>query len=439
MNKKLRIFTCVLLTFLNLSSVGALTLYKNKLNSDAVYVVNKSTGTPIVEKNINKKRSPASITKIMTFIIVYEKCKDLNQKVKITQNVLDLVDPESSGCEFKDGDEFKIIDLLHAMLICSSGAAAIILANYLSGNIENFVNVMNEKAKSLGCTDTHFVNPDGLYNENQYMTAMDVYKMAKYAMEIPLLLNIVAKSEYSFFGDDRDPIITSNKMIDPKRGGEHYYPYVKGIKTGYLEEAGRCLVSYAEKGNSTYISVVMGGPILDENGNKIEKNMAMIDTKNIYIWAFENLKTIKLYPRDFPIAEVNLGLVWKQDKLLLSPKSDFYAALPLNAKKEDVTIKVYAPELVNAPINKGDIIGTANIFYQGQRFGDFDLVSTETFGKNYALIVLNALKKAISSPIFIIIFSLFTVCAIFYIFMIMRENKRRRKRAKVKKFPNLKT
>lgn len=439
MNKRLCVIILVLLTFMSFGSVDAVTFYEGDLKSDAVYVVNKDTGTAVVEKNINKKRSPASITKIMTFIVAYEKIKDISTtKVKVTQDVLDLVDPESSGCELKDGEEITALNLFHCMLICSSGDAAMVLANYAGGTVENFVSLMNEKAVSLGCSNTHFMNPDGFYNADQYVTAEDVYKITTYAMNIPGFLDIVAKSEYSFFGDERDPIITTNKMIDQKRGGEYYLSCVKGIKTGYLEEAGRCLVSYAEKNNSTYIAVVLGGPVTDENGNKIESNAAMIDTKNIYTWLFENLKTMKLYPKDFPVAEIGMGLVWNRDKLLLSPKLDFYSVLPREANKDDITIKVSVPGSVDAPINKDDVLGTADVFYKGQKIGTFDVVSSESFNKNYILVILRVCGQILSSPIFIILFSLLILFSVFYTLMMIRENKRRKRRNKVKRFPNMK-
>ncbi len=438
MNRKLYVGLFALLIFISLGSAKAAMFYEGSLSSDVVYVVNKNSGMSVIEKNINKKRSPASLTKIMTFIIAYEKSKDIDKtKVKATQDVLNMVDPESSGCKLKDGEELTVMDLFHCMLICSSGDAAMVLANYAGAGVENFVNLMNEKARLLGCNNTHFMNPDGFYNDNQYTTAEDIYKITSYAMNIPGFLSIVSKSEHSPFGDDRDPIITTNKMIDPKRGGEYYLPCVKGIKTGYLEEAGRCLVSYAEKNNSTYICVVMGGPVADEQGNKIEQNMAMIDTKNIYTWVFENLKTIKLYPKDFPIAEVGLNFVWKHDKLLLSPKLDFYSVLPAQAKKEDVTIKVSAPDSVDAPVQKGNVVGSADVFYKDQKIGTFDVVSSETFGKNYILVFTKACKKILFSPVFIFLFSLFLLFVVLYIFMMIRHNKRRKRRNKIKRFPSL--
>lgn len=437
MNKKIFIALVAIFMFLNIFSVNAAMLYDEPLNSAAVYVVNKATGMSIIEKNIHEKRSPASLTKMMTYIVACENCKDAEKiKVKVRKDVLDLVDPESSGVKLKEGEEITLYNLFNCMLICSSGDAAMVIADYIGeGNINNFVDKMNQKAQELGCTDTHFENPDGFYNENQYSTAEDIYKIARFAMEFPGFMNIVSRSECNVFGDERDPIITTNKMIDLKRGGEYYCQYVKGIKTGYLQEAGRCLASYAQKGENAYISVVMGGPTVDENGLKIEKNMAMVDTKNIYNWAFENLKTFKLYPKDFPVAEIGLKYVWKHDKLLLVPDMDFSINLPVKAKKEDISLKIDAPDSVEAPVNKGDILGKAEVFYLGQKVGEFNVVSDSTFKKSYILMILKNCEYVVKSPVFIVLVIISIAFLAIYVMIAIRENKKRRRRNKVKKFP----
>ncbi len=436
MKKKIFLIVMFVFTFFGFYNVKAIMLYNKELNSESVYVLDKNTEMPIIEKNIKQRRSPASLTKIMTFIVAYENAKDINKdKVAVKQSVLDRVDPESSGVKLKAGEEVAFIDLLKCMLVSSSGYAAMVIADYCGGeSVENFVNLMNSKAESLGCENTHFVNPDGTYDEGQYSTAEDIYKITRYAMKNPVFLNIVSTAECNIFGDERDPVITTNKMMDPKRGGEYYYPYVKGIKTGYLSEAGRCLVSYAEKGENSYVSVVMGGPDIDYKGNKTEKNMAMIDTKNIYMWAFENLKTIKMYDSKFPVSEINLGLVWKHDKLLLTPESDFFAFLPANFDKNDVTIKTHTPESIDAPIHKGDVVGSAEVFYKGEKIGSFNLVSSETFKKNYFLVIFRFIKNIVASPLFIIIFTLLLAFCVLYIIMAFRANKRRKRRSKIKRF-----
>ena len=432
------LFGCFFI-FSNMFTIFAANFYQDELNCDSIYVVGKESNMAVVEKNIDKKRSPASLTKIMTYLVSKEIIKDINnEKVTVKKEILDKVDPESSGCVLKEGEEFTPCELFHGMLISSSGYAAMVLADYAGNGIENFVNLMNEKARYLGCENTNFANPDGIYNEAQYTTARDMYLITREAMKDPLFLDIVNKIEYNMFGDGRDPIITTNKMIDKKRGGEYYLSYVKGIKTGYVDEAGRCLISYAEKDNNTYITVAMGGPTKDENGNYIDKNMAMVDTKNIYLWAFQNLKKVKLFPSNFPVKEIKLGLVKSSDQLLLSPQSDFYLDLPTGVSKDDISINFDVPESIDAPIEAGKILGKAYVFYKDERVGSFNLISTQTFKKNYFLLILRWLDSIFLSPIFMFLVVILGVFVILYIRVCFVKYKSKKRRNKIKNFKKYK-
>ncbi|MGN1043626.1 MAG: D-alanyl-D-alanine carboxypeptidase family protein [Acutalibacteraceae bacterium] len=439
MKKLFILLFCCLWTFSTVFYGFAANFYQEALNCDSIYVVGKESNMAVVEKNVDKKRSPASLTKIMTYLIAKEIINDINnEKIIVKKDILDKVDPESSGSVLKEGEEFTPCELFHCMLICSSGYAAMVLADYAGNGIENFVVLMNEKAKYLGCENTNFVNPDGIYNQNQYTTARDMYLITREAMKDPLFLDIVNKTEYNMFGDARDPIITTNKMIDKKRGGEYYLPYVKGIKTGYVEEAGRCLVSYAEKDNSSYVIIAMGGPTKDENGNYIDKNMAMIDSKNIYLWAFQNLKSVKLYPANFPVKEIKLELAKNSDKLLLSPQSDFIINLPSNISKEDISLDCDVPNSVDAPIEAGKILGKAYVYYKGDQIGSFNLISTQTFKKNYFLVIVRWLDSIFSSPIFMFLVVILVVFMILYIRVCFVRYKNKKRRSKIKNFKKYK-
>ena len=146
--KYLKLFFCVVLSsILCVSGIFAISFYNEPLNSESVYVVNENTGLPIIEKNIHQKRSPASLTKIMTFIVAYENVQNIaDTRVKVSQEVLDLVDPDSSGVHLKAGEEISVLDLMHCILICSSGYAANVLADYVGeGDIHSFVDKMNAK------------------------------------------------------------------------------------------------------------------------------------------------------------------------------------------------------------------------------------------------------------------------------------------------------
>jgi len=179
----------------------------------------------------------------------------------------------------------------------------------------------------------------------------------------------------------------------------------------------------------------MGGPVKDDNGNKIEKNMAMVDTKNIYIWAFDELKPVKLYSKNTPIDEIPIELVWNHDKLLLLPEVDFSPSLPMDFNQKDISLKVNIPEKIEAPISCGDVVGNADVFYKGQKIGSFNVVSSSTFKKSYFLVVLRFLGRVFKNPIFIVVFSLFSILLVLYLLLLIRANRIRKRREKIKRFP----
>lgn len=435
--KYFKIFLCVIIVFLFGINVSfAINLYGESLGCESVYVVNENTKVPVIEKNIHQQRSPASLTKIMTFIVAYENVNNVaKEKVKVRQEVLDKVDPESSGVCLKADEEISVIDLMHCILICSSGYAANVLADYVGGgDMQSFVDKMNAKALEIGCENTNFVNPDGIHDENQYTTAFDMYKITEYARNIPMFNSITSMCEYRCFGDERDPIITTNLTMDRKRGSEYYCPYVRGIKTGYTQEAGRCLVSCAENNGVNYVAVVMGGYADDTNGNSAEKNKAMLDTKNIYTWIYKNLRVEKFYPKDIPLAETALRYVWGNDKLLLYPEKDFYSVVPSDFNKENISVKLQVPEKVEAPVKEGDILGGAEVFYLGEKIGDIHLISVKSYKMSLFVRMLDFVKGIVLNPVFLAVFGIFLILVLLYFRACVRRERARRHRAKVRKF-----
>ena len=220
-----------------------------KLYSDTILLVNMDTGVPVFEKDSHERRYPASLTKIMTYIVSVENIEDVeNTRVEIKQDVIDLLSgtgSSMSGLDYKIGEKVKVIDLLYCLMVSSGNDAALVLADYIGGgDIDLFVDAMNEKAKELNLEDTHFVNPHGLHDPDHYSTAFDIYTMASYALTLPYFSEITDTATYYCEGDDY-PLVTTNYLIDVNRGGEYYYTYAKGIKTGTTEEAGRCIATSA--------------------------------------------------------------------------------------------------------------------------------------------------------------------------------------------------
>ena len=186
-------------------------------------------------------------------------------------------------------------DLLYALLLPSACEAANIIAyNLGNGNINEFVKMMNDKAAELGCNDTTFANAHGLHDENQLTTASDMSKIVQYAMTLPKFMEIASTTQYTLEPTEVHKTGTflkhTNAML--QKDSQYYYKYAMGIKTGTLDEAGRCLVSTAEKDGVKYLVVSMNAPMTDNDGNSVFYNC--VDHTTLYEWAFNKLVNTKI-------------------------------------------------------------------------------------------------------------------------------------------------
>ncbi len=407
------------------------------IKTDSVLLINTDTEMPIFEKNSEKRRSMASLTKIMTYIIIIENAKDIKiEKVKVKKQILNLLDSESSVSGLKENDELTVFDLLHCLLIRSGNDAALVLADYIGkGGIDDFVKMMNIKAEELGCLNTHFTNVDGMFDENHYSTAKDMYKITSYAMKLPYFMEICGKRQYKVFDDDRPVLRTTNKMMEPGER-EYYCPYVKGIKTGWHSEAGRCLISYAVKSNVSYICVAMGGPETDINGDGIKENLAMIETKKLYTWAFENLSLKTISNRNDPMCQIKLKYAWKKDKIILSPETTIKIILPKEFKISDLTTAFFLPDFINAPVEAGDFIGKAELKFGNSLLKEVNLVSGETVPLNFFSFITEKIKDVVFSRIFIIsgkCLILLLICYLIFLFWANKKKMKNKKRLYIQK------
>lgn len=235
------------------------------INSGACILVENTTGKIIYEKNSREKMFPASTTKIMTALLTIENCK-LTDTTIASHNAISSISPDYATVYLNEGEELTIEQLLNILLIPSGNVAGNILAEHISGSIDNFVKLMNKRATELGCVNSNYTNPYGLQENEHYTCAFDLYLVAKEAMKHDVFRDIVKKTSYKLAptnvhpNDDRT-FYTTNELIKPnasKSSDNYYYPYAIGIKTGYTSKAKDCLVSAASKDGFEFISVILG-------------------------------------------------------------------------------------------------------------------------------------------------------------------------------------
>ncbi|MEE0061059.1 MAG: D-alanyl-D-alanine carboxypeptidase family protein [Acutalibacteraceae bacterium] len=439
MKKKLSVLsTLIMIIIILVNSVVPVGAVKNSINfkpkTDIFYLVNMDTDTVVYSKNSDKKCYPASTTKIMTYIVVTENIKNPeNEKVKIKQELLDQLagtGSSLSGLEDYVGEELTVFQLLHCMMVSSGNDAALVLADYVGkGSEEEFVKLMNSKAKELGCKNTKFMNSHGLHDDNQYTTAEDLFVITRYAMTTPYFTDITDTVEYYIDGDDEEPLTNTNLMLH-KDEEDYYYEYAKGIKTGTTDEAGRCLVSVALKDNVSYMCIAMNAPCYDKDGNELETNYAIQESKKLYEWVYSNVTMRTVLGQDDKLASVNVNYCETADKVNLVPEYSYSTMLSKDIKDSDIVITTQCQQQIDAPVTRGTVLGTATVSYKGEQLTKVNLIAAENLEKSDTLYFKAIAMNILTSKLFITIVSVIAGLFVLYVVFVNVFAVRRKKRSK---------
>ncbi len=441
MKKILSIFLIAII-LISTFSVGASASFNSLMEteSDIVLLVNTDSETVILDKNADKRSAPASLTKIVTCMLVLENCPDLSVQVTCKRECLNGLYARNAQCAgIVPGESLSIENLLYCLMVHSAADSANILADYVGGSIDNFVVMMNDFVAQLGCNNTKFVNAHGLdENPNGYTTANDLYKITKYALQNPTFKEISSTVYYEVAPTEKYPhtryLHNTNKMT--RKGYPDYYsPYVVPVKTGTEEKAGRCVITTASQDGYNYMLIVMGAPQYDIDNDNVEENVAFTESKKIYNWAFENIELTKITNTTDVVTVVDVEYNSKIDHLRLLPKEELSALVPLGTESGSLIVRPIeneTPKVVKAPIKKGDVLGKAEILYGENIVATVDLVAAEDVELNIFLLILGTIKSIFSTTIFKILFAIVAVLLIIYILLIIRKNRIKAKRNKIR-------
>lgn len=357
-----------------------------ELNCRNAIVVNTNTGRTVYEKNADDKVAIASLTKIMTALVIIENCNDLDAMVETKlSSLLAIGNTGLVTINLTTGEQMSVKDMLYCLLIHSAADASVVLADYIGGSIENFVEMMNKKAQEIGMNSTHFVNTHGLDAENHYSTARDMAVLAAYAMKNELFCDIVSRNTYTTAATNKNgprTVSTTNYLLWTNSG--YYYEFADGIKTGYTGDAGRCLVSTAIKGKTRYVSVVLGCDAYNNNGTMACKHF----TDSIYL--FENafsgysLKKVCKKSDDAVSVPVKCFGIDAEAQGVFAENFTY-----LMKKKEKAELKYnLEKEVINAPVKAGDKLGTCDIIIGGEKLKTVDIVAKEDVSRDYTKIAI---------------------------------------------------
>ncbi|MBR2504059.1 MAG: D-alanyl-D-alanine carboxypeptidase [Oscillospiraceae bacterium] len=374
------------------------------LNVASYILVSLDTGEVIFEKDAHVQRTPASLTKMLTTYVAMKYVDDLDGTTvtQTTKHTDELYGMNSSTADIRSGETLTMRQLLYAMMLPSGNEAANMVEDYIAkGSRYNFSMLMNNEAKKLGCTNTNFSNPHGLFSENHYTTAYDMYLIAKACYETPGFMDIATTVHYYLPENYRHPdkylISSTIKMQNPS--SVYYREYIRGIKTGSLPEAAHNFATVCEANGEKYILVVMGAEYVDPQGNELALP-AFDATAAIMDYFFDEYTLKPANSLEAPVTEVTMKYVKGKDNLLLYPKSEVYSVLP-NGVDESSFQKVFnLPDEVYAPINAGDVIGTVSYYIAGDLVGTTDLVAAESYERDTFIFLVEKLGEIVSSLYF---------------------------------------
>lgn len=397
-----------------------------KIYADAYMLISLDDDShPVVaEKNADKRKYPASLTKIVTTMVTLNKVQNLSQTTTVSKSAIEaLYGTGAQVAGLKIGQTITIEELLYLTMVHSACDACQVLAEFVSGSVPAFVEEMNNWVKSLGCKDTNFVNPDGLHDPNHYTTPSDMAKITLAAMKNEIFNKISSTQQYKF---GKLNFIHTNYMLD-KFHVTYYYPYAQGIKTGSTEQAGYCVITKASKGGYNYLAIVMDSPIEVLDG--IKTKCSFIDAKSLFNWAFDSLKYTTVVRKNDIAYELPVNNGKDADTVQLVVKDDVTTLVPSTLDPSNVIIEpVDPPESLDAPVTKDDFVCKANVIFGEKTIVTVDLVAAKTVELSTFLKILNALKKFFTNKIVLTVIGVIVLLAILYIVTFVRRLRRDKER-----------
>jgi len=396
-----------------------------EITAKGAYLVNLDTDTVIYEKNSHQRLYPASLTKVMTCLLLVEMVPDLdNTIIKAKAAILgSFASQNVSLAGILAGEELTARELLYCMLLQSGNEAAAIVADYLGDqSINNFIDMMNKRAKELGAVNTNFKNPHGLHDDEHYSTAYDMFLIAKELLKHKEIIEISSTYSYQLRKTNvREPewLVSTNKMM--QKGSDYYRSYIKGLKTGTTTPAGKCFIAYSEKNGYHYLSVLLGSAYKDESGKIYEQNYVFSETAKLLDWTFDSFSLKTILPTDQSCAQIDLKLSSQQDSLLLYPKEKLVSLIPKEIDPSSVQVKTYVNSYAEAPIKKGDVLGYVEVKLADEVVGITDLVADTDIERNDFLYVMSLFSTVITSFWVKLLIVLAILFALIYVILIIRQ------------------
>ena len=376
------------------------------VEAKAALLADPETGEILYARNIHERLYPASLTKVMTTLLVLEAVDDgrlsMDMVLTASQEAIELVPPDGSSAGIKIGEEMTVEDLLYCVMLVSANEGCNILAEAVSGSVDAFVEDMNERAAAIGCEDTHFVNTNGMPDVNHYTTAWDLYRITLEAREHPDFMPLAGAIYHEVPAtnlSDARKLYTTNYLISTYRTDYYRYPGADGIKTGSTSDAGYCLIASAVKSGRSLLSVVLGAErIKEEDGTTITKSFT--ETKKLFDWGFDTFSRQVILGKGESIAEVPVTLSQEVNYVKVHPAREVERLIP-NDLDPAVDIQrecTFVSKRVEAPIQRGQVLGTITLRYGDTVYDTVNLLADSDVSASRLLVFQRDVMLFLQKP-----------------------------------------
>lgn len=427
-------FVLCLLILAGLFAVPAGASQPPRVEAQAALLMDAANDELLYEKNARTRMYPASLTKVMTAMLVLEAVDagqlSLDQTITASTTFSQGLSIYGSTQNIKAGEQMSLLDLLYCLLVASANESANILAETVCGDVESFVARMNQRAAELGCVDTHFANPHGLHDDDHYTTAYDIYLMARQAMTNETFRTIVSSKRHEIpatnLSDGRLFYSTNALLVTWFYRESYLYDKAIGIKTGTTDEGGYCLLSAARDGDDYLICVVLNAPLL-ENADGSKDRRQFSDSRSLLRWGFSDFTRRELVDTDTPLAQVTVTLS-DTDHVLVRPACELERTLPIDLDPATITQTVQLhSDTVQAPVTEGQVLGTLTLTHGDQVLGEVDLVSVSAAQRSAWLYRLHQIKSLFQHTLVKLLAALMVLAlALFILYKLLKPSRRSR-------------
>ena len=445
--KRLRFLTILLLPALlaGLCAPTASALDDPQADSSQSVVllaVRGDSETVLYTKNAQDVMAPASLTKVMTVLLAVEAVENAQVKLSDMVTASDTlyfdISGDSSSVYMAVGETMTLENLLYCAMLNSANEACNVIGEYIGGSISNFIEMMNARAKSLGCTNTHFANTHGMPDADHYTTAWDFSRILREAARHEMFMQICNTITYIVPDTNASAerkLENTNSLINPTNPlypGDYGYEYARGVKTGHTSEAGYCLATTAEKDGVTLLAVIMKSEAYQlDDGTWYYGHFA--DARTLFDWAFSNFSYQEIVKSTEIVSEIGVEMGADAETVAVRPSTSIAAFLPNDVSLDSFerTVTIYPTDngdgtKLMAPVSAGQTVGEISVSRGGEVYGTSPLVTSTSVDLSRVSYMKGELLETLRRPAVVLTFWALVLLLATYITLVVRYRLKRR-------------